>query len=125
LYLIDSNILIYAREAGNSFLDALVLAEGAGVSEISLAEILSFPGLSEKQERDYENIFSKMRMLPVSQSIWRSAALIRKKHRGKLADAVVAATAIRENLILVTRNRRDFKGIDGLRILDPFESKEL
>ena len=123
MYLIDSNILIYAREAGNSFLDTFVLAESAAVSEISLAEVLSYPGLTETQERDYEQVFAKIRMLTVSQSVWRKAAQIRKKHRCKLADAVVAATAIQEKLILVTRNTKDFKGMEGLRLLDPFEGK--
>ena len=123
MYLIDSNILIYAREAGNSFLDTFVLAESAAVSEISLAEVLSYPGLTETQERDYEQVFAKIRMLTVSQSVWRTAAQIRKKHRCKLADAVVAATAIQEKLILVTRNTKDFKGMEGLRLLDPFKGK--
>ena len=121
MYLIDSNILIYAREAGNSFLDTFVLAESAAVSEISLAEVFSYPGLTETQERDYEQVFSKIRMLAVSHLVWRRAAQIRKRHRCKLADAVVAATAIQENLVLVTRNTKDFKGIEGLHVLDPFE----
>lgn len=39
----------------------------------------------------------------------------------KLADAVIAATALVGNLRLATRNVADFKGIDGLETLNPFD----
>jgi len=39
----------------------------------------------------------------------------------KLADAVIAATAVVHNLKLATRNVGDFKGIEGLRVVNPFE----
>jgi predicted nucleic acid-binding protein len=44
---------------------------------------------------------------------------LRKKHKIKLPDAVIAATAIVLNLTSVTSNVDDFKNIDGLNILNP------
>jgi predicted nucleic acid-binding protein len=38
----------------------------------------------------------------------------------KLPDAIVAATALVYDLILVTRNTSDFKSIEGLEVIDPF-----
>jgi toxin FitB len=35
-------------------------------------------------------------------------------------DALLAATALIHDLTVVTRNRRDFSGIPGLRIVDPW-----
>jgi predicted nucleic acid-binding protein len=37
----------------------------------------------------------------------------------KLADAIIAATAIVFQLTLITNNSRDFLNIAGLRIVDP------
>jgi predicted nucleic acid-binding protein len=36
-------------------------------------------------------------------------------------DAIIAATALEHGLMLVTQNVNDFKGVEGLRILNPFE----
>jgi predicted nucleic acid-binding protein len=33
----------------------------------------------------------------------------------------IAATALEQGLTLVTQNVDDFKGVEGLRILNPFE----
>ncbi len=37
-----------------------------------------------------------------------------------LGDSVVAATALVHDLTLATRNARDFAGIAGLRVVDPY-----
>jgi len=39
----------------------------------------------------------------------------------KLGDAIIAATAIADNLILITRNVDDFKFIPNLKVLNPYE----
>jgi predicted nucleic acid-binding protein len=44
-----------------------------------------------------------------------------KRSRIKLPDAIIAATALTENYILVTRNIDDFKHITGLELLNPWE----
>jgi predicted nucleic acid-binding protein len=48
-----------------------------------------------------------------------------KQSKIKLADAVIAATALTENYILVTRNIGDFKHIPGLGLLNPWNYPEL
>ncbi|MEN0050064.1 MAG: type II toxin-antitoxin system VapC family toxin [Bacteroidota bacterium] len=44
---------------------------------------------------------------------------IRKSKRIKLPDAIIAATALSNNLILLTRNTSDFKGIPDLVCVNP------
>jgi len=46
---------------------------------------------------------------------------IRKIHRIKLPDAIIAATALVNGLELVTRNINDFKNIDGLNLINPWD----
>jgi predicted nucleic acid-binding protein len=44
---------------------------------------------------------------------------IRKKHKTKLPDAIIAATALVYDLVIISRNISDFKNIDGLQVIDP------
>ncbi len=44
---------------------------------------------------------------------------LRSLYKTKLPDAVIAATALQNNLVLVSRNTKDFKNIQGLEIIDP------
>ena len=44
---------------------------------------------------------------------------IRKKYKTKLPDAIIAATALVYNLVVISRNISDFKNISGLKVVDP------
>ena len=62
MHLLDSNILIYASQPGNEFLDAWLTAEGARMSAISIPEVLGFTGGSlrngsQKQRRCSAGLF--------------------------------------------------------------------
>ena len=46
---------------------------------------------------------------------------IRKLHRIKLPDAVIAATALVYNLTLLTRNVSDFRNIQNLNVINPHD----
>ncbi len=46
---------------------------------------------------------------------------IRKLYKIKLPDAIIAATAMTNNLILLSRNVSDFNQIDGLNLINPWE----
>ena len=74
---------------------------------------------------DIVNSFSG-RILPVDQQTSELAALLRAQvHRngGKLevADALIAATAMSNDLSVATRNVRDFVGLD-IDIVNPWEA---
>jgi predicted nucleic acid-binding protein len=45
---------------------------------------------------------------------------IRKHYRLKLPDAIIAATAVVNDLILLTRNTSDFEKVAQLRQKDPY-----
>jgi hypothetical protein len=44
---------------------------------------------------------------------------LRRKHKIKLPDAIIAATALVYNLILISRNTTDFNNIKNLAVIDP------
>jgi predicted nucleic acid-binding protein len=45
----------------------------------------------------------------------------RKAHKTKLPDAIIAATALVNELIIITRNTKDFDKIKGLEVLNPYD----
>ncbi len=49
---------------------------------------------------------------------------LKTKRKIKLADAVIAATALLNNLILATRNVDDFKEVKELQIINPFDEED-
>jgi len=121
MHLLDSNILIYAGQPGNEFLDAWLTAEGTRMSAISIPEVLGFTGLSADDETVFEAWFARLFVQAVTEPILRRAAALRRQRRMKLGDSIIAATALVIGAKLVTRNVDDFKHIAGLEIVNPFD----
>ena len=123
MHLLDSNILIYAGQPGNEFLDAWLTAEGARMSAISIPEVLGFTGLGAEDETIFEAWFARLFVQAVTEPILRRAAALRRQRRMKLGDSIIAATALEIGARLVTRNVDDFKHIAGLEIANPFDKR--
>jgi len=67
------------------------------------------------------NLLLEADIISLSDPISDIAINIRQKKAIKLPDAVIAASAIFLNAALVTRNIKDFDGIEGLFLLNPFD----
>ncbi len=53
-------------------------------------------------------------IIEVTREIAERSVLLREKHGMKLADAIILATAQSRNCPLISRNTKDFSGIDGV-----------
>ena len=118
--MLDSNILIYAAQPENAFLDEWLEAPDTMLSAISITEVLGYEGLTSDDEELFEAMFAQLLVQPVSEKILRRAAGLRRGRKIKLGDAIVAATALEMDKELVTHNEQDFRGIPGLRVINPF-----
>ena len=119
--LLDSNILIYASQPEHSFLRAWVLAPDTRVSALSIPEVLGFADLDPMAEAEFEEWFAALFLFDVTRAVLRRSAGLRRERRLKLGDAIIAATALEHGCELVTRNVRDFSGISGLTVINPFD----
>jgi len=65
-----------------------------------------------------QQLLEPFRELPVDRDVAERAGRIRRDTGIATPDALIAATAIQHDLILVTRNRRHFEPVKRLRIRD-------
>jgi len=55
--------------------------------------------------------------LPVERSIAERAGRLRRDYGMRMPDALIAATALEHGLSLMTRNKKDFQVIRGLKLI--------
>ncbi|TAF06586.1 MAG: type II toxin-antitoxin system VapC family toxin [Nostocales cyanobacterium] len=123
-YLYDTNIFIYYL-ADDTVVDSWFTEEFLNLHAILLSpiiriELLSFAGLSQEEEECIEDLLSQFTVVSLSQEIEDKTIQLKRNYKIKLPDAIIAATAINQNAILVTRNISDFQAITELKIVNPF-----
>jgi len=59
-------------------------------------------------------------VFPLNEDIVAKTIELRKKYKIKLPDAIIAATALVFNLVLITHNTIDFKNIKNLKMMDSY-----
>ena len=123
-YLIDTNAIIdYLGKKfspnGMTFMND-VIDVIPNVSIITKIEVLGFNTL-EKHYQILENLMNDAIIIDLTSYIADMTIIIRKTCTIKLPDAIIAATALVKNLTLITHNKKDFKNIKGLKIIDAHE----
>ncbi len=109
-YLLDTNAVIYLV---NGRL-ALPLPEGQySISVITEIELLSFQNLPEEEERRIRELLQVLDRIPLSDAVRHQAILLRRNNRLKLPDAIIAASALTQQAILLS-NDQAFASIRGL-----------
>ena len=124
-YIWDTNTVIYYLQQlfpvnAEKFIDESVLIEQPIISAITEIELLCWKSATEKDFENLKNFIKSILVIELEQPIKFKTAEIRKNHKTKLPDAIIAATAIVHDLVLISRNAIDFNNIDGLKVIDPF-----
>ena len=69
----------------------------------------AFPHLSDAEAERIEQFLTTVSVIPMDSQIARMAAIVRKTYGLKMADSVIAATALFTGTCVVTRNTEDFR----------------
>jgi len=121
MYLLDTNAVIYYFKGMQKAVAVFKLIEDANeevnLSVITKIELLSFD--NEDELKNIDRLLVNSRIFSLDDEIVDKTIEVRRKYKLKLPDAIIAATAMINNLILVTHNKKDFKEIRGLKIIDP------
>ncbi len=89
------------------------------LSVITKIELLGYNSTREYYELVSDFIEDSM-IYSLSDEIVDLSISLRKKYKMKVPDAIIAATAISLNYILVTRNVKDFSNIKSLKVINPW-----
>ena len=117
--LLDSNIIIYLskQELSPDFIESF---NELFISVVTYMEIFGYKFKDIKEERYIKELLELFGVIYIDKAIADNVIKIRKKKKIKLPDAIIAGTALRENIHLITRNISDFKNT-GVKVIDPFK----
>ena len=121
-YMADTNALIYLL-SGDSCMKSY-LANYIGLSVISEIELLSFPGMTSFEEQQIRSFIKDCTVLFLTENVKNKTIALRRSYKIKLPDAIIAATAIENNLQLITADK-GFKQIAelDLALIEPEHQK--
>jgi predicted nucleic acid-binding protein len=122
-YLIDSNAIIdylsaALPEEGMLWLSNII-NDSPVISVMTKIEVLGFKNTVDTDTL-LNNFIDACIIIPLSEETIDQTIQIRKKHKIKTPDAIVAASAKVLGLTLISRDINDFKKIGGLKIINPW-----
>lgn len=123
LYLLDTNALIdYAggkySEGFKALIQSYIRNHQCATTAVAGTESLSGNVPATEAERILD-LLTAIPVLAFTEDLMPPAASIRRQFRLKLPDAMIAATAIANNLSLITNDLRGYHAIDELVLLRP------
>ncbi len=123
-FLLDTNVVINYLEAslpkeGMLFLNKIV-DEKPIISIITKIETLGYNFKSIDEQIIMETFINASTILNISDDIVDKTITIKKFKKIKLPDAIIVATALHNDLVLITRNLADFKNIEELEVTDSY-----
>jgi len=125
-YLWDTNTAIYylqqlfSKEA-EDFMDNILKESVPAISAITEIELLCWKSATKKDLTVLKSFITDSFVFELEQEIKDKTVELRKSYSIKTPDAIIAATALVNNLTLISRNTKDFEKIEGLVLINPFD----
>jgi predicted nucleic acid-binding protein len=108
-FLLDTNVIIgmYHKSTEVKVLlhDRKVIISQCAYSAITRMELLGFPSITDIEQQAIKTLLNKMVRIAITEDIEATTITFKQRHRVKLPDAIIAATAITYNLELLTLDK--------------------
>lgn len=120
MILLDTNVVIYLHGAmlEDSVADKLRNST-LDTCNIIVAEVLGYKRMEPEDAEYFKSLFGTMRNHLLDKEVTNKVIELRQKTNIRLPDAIIAATALVNDLVLWTHNTDDFKNVPGLQLFDP------
>ncbi|MBK8807958.1 MAG: type II toxin-antitoxin system VapC family toxin [Bacteroidales bacterium] len=121
-YLIDTNVII--DNFGNKLTEKgkmLLYSVDVIISAVTKIELLGWMNATEMQLLPLYAFIDIATILPIDDAVIEKTITIRQTKKIALGDAIISATALVHNLTIISRNTSDFKNIDNLMVVNPYE----
>ena len=92
----------------------------SNLSIISKIELLGWKASSKQDEQIYTRFIKDSTLYHLTDEVIDKTIEIRKIYKLKTPDAIIAATALVNNMTLVSRNDADFQRVKHLKYVNPF-----
>ncbi|MCF6360894.1 MAG: type II toxin-antitoxin system VapC family toxin [Cyclobacteriaceae bacterium] len=112
---VDTNILIYLLN-GDSDISKILDGKDLVISVITELELKSFPKLTEKESKIIDCLIDECQVINMNEEIKKLAIEMRRMHKLKLPDAIVAASSFYAKLPIFTADK-EFKKLDELNVI--------
>ncbi|MCO6485969.1 MAG: type II toxin-antitoxin system VapC family toxin [Saprospiraceae bacterium] len=121
-YLIDTNAVIEflggtLPATSSHWIENIIGENIHHLSVINQIELLGFNG-SPAEMQTLEEFIEVTNILPLTDAVVQKTIQLRRSQKINLPDAIIAATALSNNLTLITRNLKDFQYLKELICLD-------
>ena len=107
--LLDTNILIYLSKKELKLEDFASEDDVLFISVITLMEAKGYNFNNKKEETIIDTLCENLIKAYITDNVIETVISLRKKHKVKLPDAIILATAIENNMQVITRNTKDFE----------------
>ena len=118
-FILDTNIIIYLSQEKMKMTDFASKGDRLCISIISYMESLGHPFKNKEEEIIVKSLCDTCEIFNLTKQITDKTIEIRKQFKIKLPDAIIAASALENNAVLVSANVKDFKMIDEISIINP------
>lgn len=105
--LFDSDVLLDFLDGFAPAAEEMARYRQPCVSIISWMELMA-GAKNPAEEETRRGFLSHFRVLPLTAQVAEEAVILHRQYRLKLPDAIIWATAITENCLFVSRNKKDF-----------------
>jgi predicted nucleic acid-binding protein len=121
-FVLDTNIIIDHLEGlspWGDFLNGLRPSNGC-ISVMTRMELLAWKDLDSEGERRVRALLKRLSIAPLSPEIEAEAIALRRKTRLKIPDAIITATAVISDAMLVTKDKA-MRALNwpNLKVIDP------